>query len=111
MLNPLELSVLGGSSLRSKEKIFSVVNGQISPLLGLHERSLAAGHQNDGKMDALSASKDGKKFKEENIFRKLNASIREEQQEVKVIVFQDISCILLLILCVLNSLYAINFLK
>ncbi|XP_042432020.1 uncharacterized protein LOC122018687 isoform X1 [Zingiber officinale] len=82
VLNPLELSVLGGSSLRSKEKILSLVNGQMSPLLGLHERSPAVGHQKSyGKMVALSASKDNKNFKEENLLSKLNASIPEEQQE------------------------------
>ncbi|XP_074566034.1 uncharacterized protein LOC141822482 [Curcuma longa] len=82
VLNPLELSILGGSSLRSKEKILSLVNGQMSPLLGLHERSSAVGHQKSyGKMDALSAIKDIKNFKEENLLSKLNASIQEEQQE------------------------------
>ncbi|XP_042462290.1 uncharacterized protein LOC122045922 [Zingiber officinale] len=86
VLNPLELCVLSGSSLRSKEKVLSVVNGQMSPLLGLHDRTPvnAVDHQKFyGKMDALSASKNNIQFKAENLHSKLNASIWEELQEAE----------------------------
>ncbi|KAJ8506470.1 hypothetical protein OPV22_007356 [Ensete ventricosum] len=86
VLDPLELSILGGSSMKQKESVLSVINGQLSPLLGFHKSDAttpcnAVGQKTIGKMRVQSG---GRKLKDSNLIGKLDASIQEEQQELMV---------------------------
>ncbi|CAL9176467.1 unnamed protein product [Musa hybrid cultivar] len=86
VLDPLELSILGGSSMKQKESVLSVINGQLSPLLGFHKSDVttpcdAVGQKTIGKMHVQSG---GRKLKDCNLIGKFDASIQEEQQELMV---------------------------
>ncbi|WOL06324.1 hypothetical protein Cni_G15056 [Canna indica] len=87
VLDPIELSILSGSSIKSKENIISMVNGQMSPLLGLHKSGGASSVNSVeqkifGKMHGQSGCKNSKILKEGNLLCKLDASIQEDHQEL-----------------------------
>ncbi|CAL9093124.1 unnamed protein product, partial [Musa textilis] len=86
VLDPLELSILGGSSMKQEESVLSVINGHLSPLLGFRKSDAttprnAVGQKTIGKMLVQSG---GRKLKDSNLIGKLDASIQEEQQELMV---------------------------
>ncbi|URE00663.1 hypothetical protein MUK42_21280 [Musa troglodytarum] len=86
VLDPLELSILGGSSMKQEESVLSVINGHLSPLLGFRKSDAttprnAVGQKTIGKMLVQSG---GRKLKDSNLIGKLDASIQEEQRELMV---------------------------
>lgn len=81
--------------MKQKESVLSVINGQLSPLLGFHKSDAttprdAVRQKTIGKMHVQSG---GRKLKDSNLIGKLDASIQEEQQELMVSISQASSMI------------------
>lgn len=81
--------------MKQKESVLSVINGQLSPLLGFHKSDVttpcdAVGQKTIGKMHVQSG---GRKLKDSNLIGKFDASIQEEQQELMVSISQVSSMI------------------